>query len=214
MNINIAAAKLREIKLLPVVKLESAADAPTLAEALIRGGLPAIELTFRTDAAEESICHIKARFPDMLVGAGTVINVEQAKRALDASADFLVSPGLNDKLVEYAQQQDVAIFPGCCTATEIMKALEHGLSILKYFPANIYGGIQGLKTIAAVFPTMRFMPTGGVNCENMEEYLSFERVIAVGGSWMVKDTLIRAGDFSAIERLTREAVEKILRISG
>ena len=198
--------KVEEIKLVPVVKLDRVEDALPLGEALLKGGLPVAEVTFRTDAAEESIRRMIREFPDMCVGAGTVINTEQAKRAVDAGAAFLVSPGCSRAIIEYGQSAGVAVFPGVCTPTEIMTVLEYGLDVVKFFPAKQYGGLDTIKALAAPFPALRFMPTGGVNAANMIEYLSFPKIIAVGGSWMVKDALIKEGKFDEIARLTAEAV--------
>lgn len=201
--------KLRELRLVPVVKLDRVEDAAALSDALMAGGLPAAEITFRTDAAEASIRLVKERHPDMLVGAGTVTTVEQAQRAIEAGAEFLVSPGLDLEVVRFAQDKGVAILPGCCTPSEIMAAMAAGLNVLKFFPANLFGGVKGIKALAPVFPKVRFMPTGGVNSDNLLEFLSCEPILAVGGSWMVKDSLIQAGDFEKIAALSREAVEKI-----
>lgn len=196
-------------KIVPVVKLDSSKDAPFLAEALCNGGLPIAEITFRTDAAEESIRSIIQKFPDMIIGAGTVTNVTQAKRALDAGAVFLVSPGFSRPIVEFALENHVPIFPGTCTPSEIIAALEYELPVVKFFPAKQYGGLSTIKSLAAPFPTLRFMPTGGINADNLLEFLSFDKIIACGGSWMVKDSLIKDGNFSEITRLTSEAVNLV-----
>lgn len=198
--------KVEEIKLVPVVKLDSVKDALPLGEALIEGGLPVAEVTFRTEAAEESIRQMVKEYPKMVVGAGTVLNVEQAKRALDAGAGFLVSPGTSRRVIEFALDNKIPIFPGVCTPTEIMIALEYGLEVVKFFPAKQYGGLDTIKALAPVFPSLRFMPTGGINAQNIGEYLAFPRIIACGGSWMVKDTLINEGNFQEVQRLTKEAV--------
>lgn len=198
--------QLAQTRLVPVVKLDRAEDAVPLAGALLRGGLPMAEITFRTDAAEESIRRISQAYPEMLVGAGTVICPEQAERAVRAGARFLVSPGISDELMTWAREHEVPIFPGTCTPSEIMKAVSYGVGVVKFFPAGQYGGLGTIKALAGPFPQMRFMPTGGVNAGNVQEYLRDPHVIACGGSWMVKDALIRAGSFDEIERLTREAV--------
>ncbi len=198
--------QVEDVKLIPVVKLEDAKDALPLARTLMESGLPAAEITFRTAAAEESIRNIAKEFPDMLLGAGTVLTVEQAKRAVNAGAKFLVSPGMSGKVIEYALQNSVAVFPGACTPTEIMTALDYGLDVIKFFPAKQYGGLDTIKALAPVFPMLRFMPTGGINAGNVREYLEFPKIIACGGSWMVKDDLIAKGDFDRIGELTREAV--------
>lgn len=209
MNQTLIIPELEDKRLVPVVKLDRTEDAKPLAEALCAGGLPVAEVTFRTEAAEESIRIMKQNFPDMNVGAGTVVNVEQAKRAQDAGAAFLVSPGLSQSVVEFAIDQNIPIFPGTCTPSEVMMAMDYGLEVVKFFPAKQYGGLATIKALAAPFPSMRFMPTGGVNAENMKEFLAFEKIIAVGGSWMVKADLINAGDFDAIRQLTAEAVSLI-----
>lgn len=196
-------------KIVPVVKLDRVEDALPLGEALCKGGLPVAEVTFRTDAAEESIRIMKKEFPDMLVGAGTVINVEQAKRALDAGATFLVSPGFSAKVTEYAVDNKIPVFPGTCTPTEVMMAMEYGLPVVKFFPAKQYGGLDTIKALAAPFPTMKFMPTGGVSAANIQDFLAFDKIIACGGSWMVKDSFIKEGNFAEIVRLTKEAVELV-----
>lgn len=196
-------------KLVPVVKLDNVEDAKPLGEALCKGGLPVAEVTFRTDAAEESIRRMRKEFPHMLVGAGTVVTLEQAKRAQDAGASFLVSPGIKRDVVEYALDNNIPIFPGTCTPSEVMMAQGYGLEVVKFFPAKQYGGLATIKALAAPFPGIRFMPTGGVNAENILEFLAYDRIIACGGSWMVKDSLIKAGRFDEIERLTQEAVSLV-----
>ncbi len=193
-------------KIVPVVKLDRASDARPLGEALSEGGLPVAEVTFRTDAAEESIRIMKREFPEMMVGAGTVVNVEQAKRALDTGASFLVSPGISRSVVEFAIDNKLPVFPGTCTPSEVMIAMEYDLPVVKFFPAAQYGGLATIKALAAPFPSLRFMPTGGINAANIMDYLASDKIIACGGSWMVKDSLINAGNFEEITRLTAEAV--------
>ncbi len=204
-------AQVAEKKIVPVVKLDRVADAKPLGEALCAGGLPVAEVTFRTDAAEESIKIMKKEFPEMMVGAGTVVNVEQAKRALDAGASFLVSPGISRPVVEFALENNLPVFPGTCTPSEVMIAMEYGLPLVKFFPAKQYGGLDTIKALAAPFPTMKFMPTGGINASNILDFLAFDKIIACGGSWMVKDNLINAGDFAEITRLTKEAVSLVTK---
>jgi 2-dehydro-3-deoxyphosphogluconate aldolase/(4S)-4-hydroxy-2-oxoglutarate aldolase len=196
-------------KIVPVVKLDRATDAKPLAEALCTGGLPVAEITFRTEAAEESIRTIAKEFPDMLVGAGTIVNEEQAKRAIDAGAKFIVSPGFSNKVTEYALKNNVIIFPGICTPTELMMALQYNLPVMKFFPAKQYGGLDTINALAAPFPSVKFMPTGGINQTNVLDFLASKKIIACGGSWMVKDNLINSGDFEEIRRLTAEAVELV-----
>ncbi len=204
-----ALASLAEIKIVPVVVLDREADAVPLAEALCAGGLNAAEVTFRTQAAEASIHAISKRFPNMTVGAGTLSSVEQAQRALDAGASFFVSAGFHRGVTEFALERHVPIYPGVCTPTELMLLLEYGLPLAKFFPAAQFGGLDTIKALAGPFPQMKFMPTGGVGPGNVLDYLSFDKVIACGGSWMVKPELIRAGDFARIQTLTNEAVELV-----
>ena len=199
-------ALIEEKKLVPVVVLNREEDAEALGGALVRGGLPIAEVTFRTAAAEGSIRILREAYPDMLVGAGTVVNLEQAQRALDAGAAFIVTPGIDAQIIEFALAHDICIFPGTCTPTEIMIAMKYDLPVVKFFPAGQYGGLKTIKALAAPFPSMRFMPTGGVNADNVLEYLSFNKIIACGGSWMVKGDLIKEGNFAEVERLTAEAV--------
>lgn len=197
-------------KIIPVIKLDRTEDALPLADALINGGLPVAEVTFRTDAAEASIRQM-AKIPEMLVGAGTITSIEQAKRALDAGAAFLVTPGFSSDVTEFALRQKLPVFPGISTPTELMMALEYALPAVKFFPAEPCGGLAAVKALSAPFPSMRFLPTGGINADNISDYLAFDRIIACGGSWMVKDVLIKAGNFSEITRLTREAVALVHR---
>jgi 2-dehydro-3-deoxyphosphogluconate aldolase/(4S)-4-hydroxy-2-oxoglutarate aldolase len=202
--------KIGELGIVPVVKIGDAKDAVPLAEALIKGGLPVAEITFRTAAAEEAIRNITGSVPDILVGAGTVLNIEQVKRAVDAGARFIVSPGLNPRVVEYCVKEQIAVTPGCSNPSDIEAALEFGLDVVKFFPSEASGGIKTLKAISAPYGMVRFIPTGGISADNLVEYLSFSKVLACGGSWMVKDELIRKGNFDEITRLTREAVNLML----
>lgn len=201
--------RIEQLRLVPVVKIDRVEDAVPLCGALKEGGLPVAEITFRTQAAEESIKRVVKAFGDVLVGAGTVINVEQAKRALGAGAKFLVSPGFSKSVTEYALKENVPIFPGTCTPTEIMMALEYGLSVVKFFPAKQYGGLSTIKALAAPFPSIRFMPTGGISEENVKEFLAYERIVAVGGSWMVKESLFANGSFDKVKEATASAVKLI-----
>lgn len=201
--------QVEEKKIVPVVKLDRVEDAKPLAEALCAGGLPVAEVTFRTDAAEESIRQMSKAFPEMMVGAGTVVNLDQAKRALDAGAQFIVSPGFSRKVTEFALDNKIMVFPGTCTPTEVMMAMEYDLPVVKFFPAKQYGGLDTIKALSAPFPSMRFMPTGGINASNIQDFLSYKKIIACGGSWMVKDTLINEGNFAEIQRLTAEAVNLV-----
>ena len=202
--------KIKMLGIVPVVKIDDAEKAVPLAEALCRGGLMCAEITFRTKAAEEAIRRISAAVPDMLVGAGTVLTPEQADKAKAAGAKFVVSPGFNPRVVKHCIDNNTAIFPGCSNPSDIEQALELGLNCVKFFPAEQAGGIAAVKAMAAPYGNLVFLPTGGINAKNLNDYLSFERVIACGGSWMVDAALIDAGDFAAIEELTRTAVHTML----
>lgn len=201
--------RVEELKIVPVVALEDAKDAVSLAEALIAGKLPIAEITFRTDAAEKSIYLISQAFPNFLVGAGTVTTIDQAKKAKKAGAKFIVTPGFSREITKYAITNDIPIFPGVCTPTELMMLIEYNLTIAKFFPASQYGGLNTIRALSGPFPQMRFMPTGGIGPDNIKEYLVNSKVIACGGSWMVKSTLIKEGRFDEIEKITREAVELV-----
>lgn len=166
-------------------------------------------MTFRTEAAEESIRRMKKAFPQMLIGAGTIVSADQAKRARNAGAEFLVSPGFSRSVTEYAQKEGIPILPGVCTPTEIMAAMDSGIETVKFFPAGQYGGLAAIKALSAPFPSIRFMPTGGIDQNNIREYLAFEKVIACGGSWMVKESLISRKRFKEIETLALEAVRYV-----
>jgi len=192
-------------RLLPVVVIDDARTAPLLAAALKRGGLSCAEITLRTPAAEAAIAALAAE-RDFLVGAGTVMNAAQAARVIDAGASFVVTPGFSLQVVRHCQARSVPVFPGVATATELMAALDAGIETVKFFPAEQLGGVATLKALAAPFATMRFIPTGGISVANLAGYLGHPAVRAVGGSWMVAASLIGAGDFGEITRLTAEAV--------
>jgi 2-dehydro-3-deoxyphosphogluconate aldolase/(4S)-4-hydroxy-2-oxoglutarate aldolase len=196
--------------IVPVIKLDSPDQAVELAKALIDGGLPVAEITFRTAAAEESIRRVYAAFPDMLLGAGTVLTIDQVKRAIDAGASFVVSPGFNDSVVTYCVENNIPILPGCSSPSDIERALSFGLSVVKFFPAEASGGLPAIKAMAAPYTDVKFIPTGGINEKNLLEYLSFSRILACGGSWMVPDNLIRESRFSEITQLTAMAVRLTL----
>ena len=198
------------IGIVPVIKIDKVEDAVPLAKALCKGGLPCAEVTFRTDAAEESIRAIANAVPDMLVGAGTVLTTDQVDRAIAAGAKFIVSPGLNPRIVSYCLEKKVPIFPGTANPSDIEIALELGLDVVKFFPAEANGGLNAIKAMAAPYVNMKFMPTGGINQKNLNDYLAFNRIIACGGSWMVDPALINAGDFEGITTLTRGAVQTML----
>lgn len=201
--------KIRAMKIVPVVKLDDANNAFPLAKALVEGGLPCAEVTFRTEAATESIKAMLAAYPDMLVGAGTVLTTAQVDAAIEAGAKFIVSPGLNPKTVKYCQGKNIPILPGVATASEIEQALELGLDTVKFFPAEVNGGLSAIKALSAPYNMMRFMPTGGVNPQNVKDYLAFDKILACGGTWMVKDALVNAGEFEKIKELTKEAVDAV-----
>ena len=206
--------KFRKIGIIPVVVLEDSKDAKPLGKALMEGGLPCAEVTFRTAAAEESIKIMAEKFPDMLVGAGTVLTLEQADRAVAAGAKFIVSPGLNPDVVAHCVKKGIPITPGTCTPSDVEKALTFGLDVVKFFPAEPAGGLNFIKAIAAPYVGVKFMPTGGINAGNVRDYLKYDRIVACGGSWMVKGDLIKAGDFEKIRKLTAEAAEIVKEIRG
>ena len=206
--------KIQEIGIVPVVVLDDAKDALPLGKALMDGGLPCAEVTFRTDAAEESIRILAENYPDMLVGAGTVLTTEQVDRAVAAGAKFIVSPGLNPRIVKYCCEKGILITPGCSNPSDVEIALENGLEVVKFFPAEQAGGLPMIKAMAAPYVGVKFMPTGGINAKNVREYLAFNRIIACGGSWMVKKDLIQAQDFDKIRELCAEAVEIVKESRG
>ena len=199
---------LAERRVIPVVVLEKASDASGVGDALVAGGLPVAEVTFRTDAAVEAI-GIFARRGDLLVGAGTVITPSQVDQAADVGASFIVTPGFSAAVVEQARKRNLAIIPGVATATDIMSALSMGIETVKFFPASTAGGIPAIKALAAPFKQVKFVPTGGVSLSNLAEYLSIPAVLAVGGSWMVPAKTIQVGDFETVRRLTAEAVAAV-----
>ncbi|MDD5937374.1 MAG: bifunctional 4-hydroxy-2-oxoglutarate aldolase/2-dehydro-3-deoxy-phosphogluconate aldolase [Clostridiales bacterium] len=202
--------RFEKLGIIPVVKIDDANHAAPLAKALCEGGLPVAEVTFRTEAAEEAIRRMVEACPDMFVGAGTVLTTEQVDRAIAAGCKFIVSPGLNPKIVKYCQEKNIPITPGTSSPTDIEQAIELGLEAVKFFPAEQSGGIAKIKAMAAPYVNMRFMPTGGINAKNINSYLDFPKILACGGSWMVNEALINAGQFDEIKRLTREAVNTML----
>ncbi len=202
--------KIQKIGIVPVVVLDDAKDAKPLAKALCEGGLPCAEVTFRTAAAEESIRIMAEEFPEMLIGAGTVLTTEQVDRAVNAGAKFIVSPGLNPEVVKYCVSKEIPITPGTSNPSDIETALSFGLEVVKFFPAEAAGGLNMIKSLAAPYTNVKFMPTGGINANNINSYLAFDKIIACGGSWMVKGDLIKAGDFDKIRELTKEAVQTML----
>jgi len=204
MNSSLTAA-LRQHALVPVIAIENADQGADLAAALVDGGLPVAEVTFRT-AAAESVIRTMASRGDMLVGAGTVLTKEQADRAKDAGATFAVSPGFDPHIVNHCQNIGLPIFPGVITPSDICAALSHGLTALKFFPAESFGGLSTLKALAGPFGDIQFMPTGGISADNLASYLAFDRVIACGGSWMVAPKLYADGNFDAVRTAVAEAV--------
>ena len=197
---------IKKEKVIPVAVIEDVSKSVPLAEALITGGLNSIEVTFLTEAAEEAIRLIREQVPEMLVGAGTIYTVEQCRRALDAGAQFIVSPGLAEEVVKMCREVDIMVIPGCVTPTEVIKAIGYDLSVVKFFPAEQYGGIATINSLSQVFGDISFMPTGGISLDNMKAYLSNDSVCACGGSFMVAKNLISEGDFEKITELTKQAV--------
>lgn len=204
----------KKIGIIPVVVLDDEKDAVPLAKALCAGGLPCAEVTFRTAAAEGAIRAMSEAFPEMLVGAGTVLSTEQVDRAVAAGAKFIVSPGLNPEVVKYCQQKKIPITPGIQTPTEIECALGLGLKVLKFFPAEPAGGLKMIKAIAAPYVDVTFMPTGGISEKNVREYLAYNRIVACGGSWMVKKDLVAAGEFDKIQEMVAEAAAIVKEVRG
>lgn len=192
-------------RLVPVIAIDSVDDAKPLGEALLAGGLPIAEITFRTAAAAESI-KIMSQLPNMLVGAGTVLDVDTVKRAMDSGAKFIVSPGFSSKVVSYCVSNKIPVTPGTLTPSEIQMALEHGLTTVKFFPAESFGGIKTIKAMTATFPQVKFMPTGGIIEKILPDYLAVKAILAVGGSWFVTKDLINAKQFDQIAQLTRQAM--------
>ena len=206
--------QIKEIGIIPVVVLDDAKDAKALGDALMKGGLPAAEVTFRTAAAEESIRIMAKEFPDMLVGAGTVLTTEQADRAMAAGAKFIVAPGFNPTVVKHCLEKGYPVCPGVQTPSEMEQAMELGLDFVKFFPAEPAGGLNMIKAVAAPYVGLSFMPTGGINKDNVRDYLAYNRIVACGGTWMVKGDLITSGNFAKIEELTREAATIVKEIRG
>lgn len=202
--------RIGELGIVPVVKIEKAEDALPLGRALLDGDLPIAEITFRTSAAEESIKTLTKEFSQLMVGAGTVLTVEQAKKAVSAGAKFIVSPGFNPKVVDYCIENDIPVTPGINNPTQIEMALERRVEVVKFFPAEASGGLSLLKSMSAPYTGIKFVPTGGINQNNLCAYLSYNKVHACGGSWMVKADLISSGNFAEITRLTKEAVSTML----
>ncbi|MBY7931352.1 bifunctional 4-hydroxy-2-oxoglutarate aldolase/2-dehydro-3-deoxy-phosphogluconate aldolase [Vibrio fluvialis] len=195
--------RLQQIQIVPVIAINDAAHAVPLAKVLVENGLPCAEVTFRTDAAQESIRLMRDAYPELLIGAGTVLTTQQVDQAISAGADFIVSPGLNPTTVKYCQQRGIAIVPGVNNPSLVEQAMELGLKTLKFFPAEPSGGVAMLKALSAVYP-VQFMPTGGVNPRNVADYLAIPSVVACGGTWMVPSDLMDSGNWDEIARLVRE----------
>ena len=198
--------RIQQIGIIPVIAIPDVKYALPLAEALLAGGLPCAEITFRTAAAAESISQIKQKFPELMVGAGTVLSAAQVDAALNAGAEFIVSPGSNPTTIEYCQTKNITIFPGVCTPSEIEMNLEMGIGVMKFFPAEPAGGVKFLKAICAPYKDVRFIPTGGIETKNIGDYLAIPNVVACGGSWMVKAELMTENRFDEIRKLSAEAV--------
>jgi 2-dehydro-3-deoxyphosphogluconate aldolase / (4S)-4-hydroxy-2-oxoglutarate aldolase len=205
---------LRQIRIVPVIVIDDPDAAVPLAAALIEGGLPCAEVTFRTAAGIESLRRIAAEFPEMLVGAGTVLSPQQAAAARVAGAKFVVSPGSNPRVVDHCLEHGIPIYPGVCTPTEVEAALEKGLRLAKFFPAGPMGGVAFLKALCGPYPMMEFMPTGGINAGNVGEYLAFPKVVACGGSWMAPTEWIRERQFERIRQETERAVQAVRTLTG
>jgi len=205
--------ELGKIGIVPVVKIDDVEKAVPLVKALAAGGIPCAEITFRTAQGEEAIRRAAKEAPEVLVGAGTVLTTDQVDRAIGAGAKFIVSPGLNPKVVSYCLKKGIPVTPGCANPSDVEQALELGLDAVKFFPAEQAGGLEYIKAISAPYPNLKFMPTGGINAANIAKYIAFEKILACGGSWMVGADLINAGDFDKIAALSREAVFSMLGFS-
>ena len=203
-----------EIGIIPVVVLNDAKDAEPLGKALMEGGLPAAEVTFRTAAAEESIRIMAEKFPDMLVGAGTVLTIDQAERAVAAGAKFIVSPGFDPEIVQFCLDRDIPVCPGVQTPSEVIQAYKFGLDHVKFFPAENAGGLAMIKAIGAAMTNVKFMPTGGISASNVTEYLENSKIFCCGGSWMVKGDMIKAGEFDKIKEKVAEAAAIVKKVRG
>ena len=211
---NAVLEQISKIGIVPVVKIDNAADARPLAKALCAGGLPCAEVTFRTSAAAEAIKIMTDNFPSMCVGAGTVLTIDQVDRAVKAGAKFIVSPGFDPEIVDYCLENNIPVFPGCVTPSEVAQAVKRGLKVVKFFPAEQAGGIAMIKAMAAPYTMVKFMPTGGINTKNLADYLSCDKILCCGGSWMVKGDMIKAGEFDKICTMAKEAVAKVKEIRG
>ena len=198
----------------PVIKFNDSSEALPLADALSAGGIKIMEITFRSAAAAEAIGLVAKERPDILVGAGTVVNLEQLEKAVKAGSKFVVSPGFDEEIVIEGLRQGVIMLPGVITPSEIMAAMKIGLTVLKYFPASVFGGLQAIKSYASVFPQVKFMPTGGVSAKNLADYLALPNIQACGGSWMVSGDLIRGRKWDEITALSAEAMDIYRKVRG
>lgn len=204
--------KIKQTGIIPVIKLENPDDIIPLSEALLKGGINVAEITFRTSAAEDAIKKLKSINNEMIIGAGTVLTTDNAERAIAAGAEFIVSPGFNPKIVDYCINRNFPIAPGISIPSEIEQALERGLDVVKFFPAEQSGGLPKIKAMSAAYGDIMFIPTGGISADNLSSYISFNKVLACGGTFMVKDSLIKEKQWNTISELSRKAVE-IVNIS-
>ncbi|MEJ2293340.1 MAG: bifunctional 4-hydroxy-2-oxoglutarate aldolase/2-dehydro-3-deoxy-phosphogluconate aldolase [Candidatus Lokiarchaeota archaeon] len=198
--------KIKDFKIIPVATIEKLEDAVPLGKTLLEAGLPVIEVTFRTGVAAKSISLLSEKIPNLCVGAGTVLKIEQVKQAVNAGAQFIVTPGFNPKVVDYCVKNHIPIIPGLNTPTMVEWALERGIEVVKFFPADLSGGPRMLKNLAGPYPTMKFMPTGGINNDSLKSYLDLPNVIACGGSWIVRKDLVAEGKFEEIKNLIKNAL--------
>lgn len=205
---------MRRTGIVPVVVLDDAKDAVPTANALLAGGVSVMEITFRTAAAADSIKAVSENCPEMFVGAGTVVTLDQCKKALECGAKFIVSPGFDPEVVSWCVERNIPITPGCVTPTEIMAAMKLGLNVVKFFPAGVYGGLKAMKALSAPFGGIEFIPTGGVDVKNLKEYLEAPFVHAVGGSWLCPKKEIATGNFDAITALCKEASQIVKEVRG
>ncbi len=203
------AARIRQLGIIPVIVIDRAESALDLGEALIRGGLPCAEVTFRTAAGAEAIHRLSRELPEILLGAGTVLSEEQARRAHDSGARFIVSPGLNMQVVDFCRDREIVVFPGVCTPTEIDAARNRGLKVVKFFPAEPIGGLTYLKAVAAPYSDISYIPTGGIGLSQLPEYLDFPKVLACGGSWLVTKDWLASGQFDRVTQAAAEAVRLV-----
>lgn len=202
-----------KVGIVPVIKLDSSDNAIALVDSLAKGGIPIAEITFRTDAAYESIKKVSSQRPGILVGAGTVIKKEQVDKAIEAGAKFIVSPGFNPKIVSYCIDKKITITPGCTTPSEIEQAIEFGLKVIKFFPSEQSGGLEKIKALSGPYTNMKFIPTGGIDLKNIATYTQNEKVLACGGTFMVKDDFIKSGEFDKITELSKTSIKTMLDFS-